>query len=198
MATNGKNSGRGRPPTHGRYSLRRGLSRASRRTMIDRRTAIGKALAAWRAELLADLGGSEAVSTQELALVEEAVKTKLILDSVLGLKRRSKALPSLGHQRRLREQPSVSSLRGASSASLECSVDPGNEFVNRNLTVAVYIRVEARGCAERCIHCGDQFVNRYASVLVTISRKTWSQAEGVEPRACSIGSEGIDRQRVST
>ncbi|MGD0950394.1 MAG: hypothetical protein ABSA52_23620 [Candidatus Binatia bacterium] len=33
-------------------------------------------------ELLTDLGGIEAVSTQELALVEEAVKTKLILDSV--------------------------------------------------------------------------------------------------------------------
>jgi hypothetical protein len=49
---------------------------------IDRRTTIGKALAAWRSELLADLGGLESVSTQELPLVEEAVKTKLILDSV--------------------------------------------------------------------------------------------------------------------
>jgi hypothetical protein len=95
---------------------------------------MGRALAAWRSELLADLGGIEAVSTQELALVEEAVKTKLILDSVdawllsqptlinkrtrsvlpvvrdrqalvstlrgllgdLGLKRRGKAMPSLG------------------------------------------------------------------------------------------------------
>jgi hypothetical protein len=43
---------------------------------------VGRALAAWRSDLLADLGGVEAVSTQELALVEEAVKTKLILDSV--------------------------------------------------------------------------------------------------------------------
>jgi len=61
----------------------RGLSRASRRTTgVDRRTTVGRALAAWRAELLADLGGIENVSTQELALVEEAVKTKLILDSV--------------------------------------------------------------------------------------------------------------------
>ncbi len=39
-------------------------------------------MAAWCTELLDDLGGIEAVSTQELALVEEAVKTKLILDSV--------------------------------------------------------------------------------------------------------------------
>ena len=102
--------------------------------MLDRRTTIGKALAGWRSELLADLGDIESVSTQELALVEEAVKTKLILDSVdawlltqptlinkrnrsvlpavrdrqalvstlrgllgdLGLKRRGKAMPSLG------------------------------------------------------------------------------------------------------
>lgn len=49
---------------------------------IDKRTQVGRALAAWRAELVADLGGIENVSTQELALVDEAVKTKLILDSV--------------------------------------------------------------------------------------------------------------------
>ena len=50
--------------------------------MIDRRTTTGKALVAGSSELLADLAGIEAVSTPELALVEEAVKTKLILDSV--------------------------------------------------------------------------------------------------------------------
>jgi hypothetical protein len=49
---------------------------------IDQRTSVGKALAAWRSELLADLGGIENVTTQELALIEEAVKTKLILDSI--------------------------------------------------------------------------------------------------------------------
>jgi hypothetical protein len=43
---------------------------------------VAKALVARRSDLIADLGGLEAVSTQELALVEEAVKTKLILDSV--------------------------------------------------------------------------------------------------------------------
>ena len=118
---------------HGASTLKRAVKELGNRA-IDRRTTIGKALAAWRSELLADLGGIEAVSTQELALVEEAVKTKLILDSVdawlltqptlinrrakavlpavrdrqalvstlrallgdLGLKRRAKALPSLG------------------------------------------------------------------------------------------------------
>jgi hypothetical protein len=67
--------------THGTKALKRAVRTLGRRS-IDRRTAVGKALAAWRSELLADLGGIEAVSTQELALVEEAVKTKLILDSV--------------------------------------------------------------------------------------------------------------------
>lgn len=50
--------------------------------VIDRRTSTGKALDAWRAELIADLGGREAVSTQELAVIDAAVKTKLLLDSV--------------------------------------------------------------------------------------------------------------------
>ena len=49
---------------------------------IDRRTRLGKALDEWRRELIADLGGPEQVSTQELAIVNLAVKTKLMLDSV--------------------------------------------------------------------------------------------------------------------
>lgn len=49
---------------------------------IDRRTTLGKALAKWRTDLVQDLGGPDAVSTQELAVIELAVKTKLLLDSV--------------------------------------------------------------------------------------------------------------------
>jgi hypothetical protein len=67
--------------SHGIKALKRAVSTLGSRT-IDKRTQVGKALAAWRAELIADLGGIENVSTQELALVDEAVKTKLILDSV--------------------------------------------------------------------------------------------------------------------
>jgi hypothetical protein len=66
---------------HGVSTLKQAVSTLGSRT-IDRRTAVGKALAAWRAELLADLGGIDSVTTQELALIEEAVKTKLILDSI--------------------------------------------------------------------------------------------------------------------
>ncbi len=50
--------------------------------VIDRRTSVGKALARWRTDLLQDLGGADVVSTQKVAVVELAVRTKLILDSL--------------------------------------------------------------------------------------------------------------------
>ena len=73
------------PPkqSHGMNTLKQAVSTLGRRT-VDKRTTVGKQLAAWRSDLLADLGGIEAVSTQELALVEEAVKTKLLLNSAAG------------------------------------------------------------------------------------------------------------------
>jgi hypothetical protein len=49
---------------------------------IDPQTPVGRALTRWRSELLGDLGGPESVSTQQLAIVDVAVRTKLILDSV--------------------------------------------------------------------------------------------------------------------
>lgn len=49
---------------------------------IDGRTTLGKALGQWRNELIADLGGPDAVSVQEQAIVDLAVKTKLLLDSI--------------------------------------------------------------------------------------------------------------------
>jgi len=132
-ANHNRRPGNANAQKHGLTRLKHAVNTLGNRA-IDRRTTIGKALAAWRFELLTDLGGIEAVSTQELALVEEAVKTKLILDSVdawlltqptlihkrnrsvlpavrdrqalvstlrgllgdLGLKRRAKAMPSLG------------------------------------------------------------------------------------------------------
>ena len=49
---------------------------------LDKRTTVAKTLAQWRSELVQDLGGPEAVSTQVTAIVDLTVKTKLILDSV--------------------------------------------------------------------------------------------------------------------
>jgi hypothetical protein len=83
MSTNGPPCGPGRPRTHGVSTLKRAVYSLGNRS-VDRRTTMGRALAAWRSELLADLGGIENVTTQELALIEEAVKTKLILDWVVG------------------------------------------------------------------------------------------------------------------
>jgi hypothetical protein len=80
-------AGRSGPPgnknarKHGMHSLKRALNELRNRA-IDNRTSMAKALAAWRGELIADLGGIENITTQELALIEEAVKTKLLLDSV--------------------------------------------------------------------------------------------------------------------
>ena len=154
---------RGRPQTHGIMALRRAVEGLGNR-VVSRRTKVGRALWKWRSELLDDLGGIEAVSTQELALVEEAVKTKLILDSVdawlltqstlimrktrgvlpavrdrqalvstlrgllsdLGLKRRSKAMPSLGEYLATRGNGSQSDARPEArteaSADLESSL----------------------------------------------------------------------------
>jgi len=39
-------------------------------------------LAKWRADLIADLGGTDEISTQQSALVDLAVKSKLLLDSI--------------------------------------------------------------------------------------------------------------------
>jgi len=65
----------------GVYRLKRAVRELGSR-VLDRRTSLGKALAEWQSELLADLGGADVVSTQQLALVELAVRTKLLVDSV--------------------------------------------------------------------------------------------------------------------
>jgi hypothetical protein len=66
---------------NGFYALKATLRQLGPRT-IDRRTSLGKHLAAWRAELVTDLGGEEALSTQQRALVDVLVRQKLLLESV--------------------------------------------------------------------------------------------------------------------
>jgi hypothetical protein len=66
---------------HGLTALKKSTKSLGGR-VIDRRTTPGKALAQWRRELIGDLGGPEAVSTQQLAFIELAVRTKLLLDSI--------------------------------------------------------------------------------------------------------------------
>jgi hypothetical protein len=66
---------------HGLRVLKRAVKVLGSRVM-DQRTTAAKALRAWRAEIVADLGGRENVTTAQLALLDEAVLTKLVLASV--------------------------------------------------------------------------------------------------------------------
>jgi hypothetical protein len=79
-STNGKRP-RGGQVKHGHSRLKRALREAGTNA-IDKRTTVGKALAQWRSDLVEDLGGEATISTQQRALVELAVKSKLLLDSV--------------------------------------------------------------------------------------------------------------------
>lgn len=66
----------------GVYTLKRAVVTLGNRALPPRSTALGRALHEWRTALVDDLGGADAVSTQQLALVELAVRTKLLVDSV--------------------------------------------------------------------------------------------------------------------
>ena len=66
---------------HGIYQLKRAVKQLGGR-VIDRRTTVGKSLAQWRRSLIDDLGGKDTVSTQQEALVDLCVKSKLLLDSI--------------------------------------------------------------------------------------------------------------------
>lgn len=59
MAASDQRRGTGRPQTHGADTLKRAVKVLGKR-YIAQGTIVGKALAAWRSELLADLGGIEA------------------------------------------------------------------------------------------------------------------------------------------
>ena len=67
--------------THGLRRLKQAVRNLGGR-VIDRRTSLGKALASWREQLLCDLGGPEDVPTQQAVIVDLAVKTKLMVDSI--------------------------------------------------------------------------------------------------------------------
>jgi hypothetical protein len=66
---------------HGLFSMKRAVRELGNRA-LDGRTSVAKALAEWKAELIDDLGGRQAISTQQTAIIDLAVKTKLMLDSV--------------------------------------------------------------------------------------------------------------------
>ncbi len=66
----------------GVYTLKRAVQVLGSRAMPSPHTALGRALREWRESLVADLGGPDSVTTQQLALVDTAVRSKLLVDSV--------------------------------------------------------------------------------------------------------------------
>ena len=66
---------------HGLYRLKATM-RALGPRVLDRRTTLGKHLTAWRAALIRDLGGPDTVTTAQQAIVDLAMRTKLLLDSI--------------------------------------------------------------------------------------------------------------------
>lgn len=77
----GAPKGNGNRRTHGLNTLRDAVTTLGSRA-IDGRTSLGYALKKWRKDLIEDLGGENNISTQQSALVDLAVKSKLILDSI--------------------------------------------------------------------------------------------------------------------
>lgn len=67
---------------HGLYTLKTAVTALGSRALPSVRTALGRELREWRGALIADLGGEEAISTAQRALVDLAVRTKLLVDSV--------------------------------------------------------------------------------------------------------------------
>jgi hypothetical protein len=68
--------------TYSRHGLNALKARVKVRGLqaIDSRTVAARGLLDWRHELFADLGGEQAVSAQQKALVEMAVRTRLFID----------------------------------------------------------------------------------------------------------------------
>ena len=66
---------------HGLNPLKAAITKLGSRA-LDGRSALSYALKKWRRDLISDLGGDDAISTQQSALVDLAVKSKLLLDSV--------------------------------------------------------------------------------------------------------------------
>jgi hypothetical protein len=66
----------------GIHTLKKAVVTLGSRALPPKSTALGRALHDWRDSLIADLGGVDTISTQQAALVDLAVRTKLLVDSV--------------------------------------------------------------------------------------------------------------------
>jgi hypothetical protein len=67
---------------HGVHAVTSLVKKLGTDRALDKRTAMGKALERWRQELIDDLGGEDNISAQQRAIIDLAVKNKLILDTI--------------------------------------------------------------------------------------------------------------------
>jgi hypothetical protein len=77
----GAPKGNGNARTHGLNTLKDAVTKLGSRA-LDGRSSLSYALKKWRRELVEDLGGNDNISTQQAALIDLAVKSKLIIDSI--------------------------------------------------------------------------------------------------------------------
>jgi len=135
---------RRRPYTKsGIYTLKRAVAALGSRALPTKRTALGRALAEWRTSLLADLGGVDTVSTQQLALVELAVRTKLLVDSVDAFLLTD--TPSLVDKRHRRLWPVVRERQALVGQLQSILRDLGLRRQKPTMDLAAYLAAKARG-----------------------------------------------------
>ena len=70
---------------HGLTLMKRAIAQLGPRPLdqaLDPNSPMGRALAEWRRDLTDDLGGAESITTAQAGMVELAVRTRLLLDSV--------------------------------------------------------------------------------------------------------------------
>jgi hypothetical protein len=68
---------------HGHHALSKALKTIGNQDgWVENLGEVGEALAAWKAALVADLGGEQEISAMELSVIELATKTHLLLASV--------------------------------------------------------------------------------------------------------------------
>ena len=104
--------------------------------VLDRRTRVSKALDHWRDQLIADLGGSESVSTQQRAIINVVIKTKLLLD---GLDDWILQQPSLINLRKRAVHPVVLQRQQLADSLIRAMVQLGLERRSKVLSLSDYL-----------------------------------------------------------
>lgn len=120
---------------HGLTLMKRALKAGGARA-LDRRTRVSKALDHWRDQLISDLGGPEQISTQQRAIINVAVKTKLLLDSVDAWLLQQ---PSLINLRKRAVHPVVLQRQQLADSLIRAMVQLGLERRSKVLSLSDYL-----------------------------------------------------------